>query len=369
VTLADVLLTTALYAVFLPYAYHDYRSDFWTLAALGAANMAALLAKKRFPLPTLVAILVLAGLISWITRHPYPVTGTTLISLYAVGRYTSRWTAISTALVTTVIGFVVSFVVQRIPAYGWHNISELGWVLFACVAGAWVRTQRAGVIAAEDRAVRAEHEREEMARRRVAEERLRIARELHDVVGHAIMSISVQSSAGARVAEQNPAAGKQSLETIADISGSALREIRVSLGMLREDAEAPTHPERGMGDLPELIEQAVTNGIPVTLMGATGEHPIPAVVGFTVYRIVQESLTNIAKHGREVTNVRVTVARSPENLHVTVADDGIGTAEPREVGMGIQGMRERVAALGGSLEITVLSGFRVHARLPVSEAQ
>lgn len=241
-------------------------------------------------------------------------------------------------------------------------------MLFAGVAGAWVRTQRANVIAAEDRAARAEHEREEMARRRVAEERLRIARELHDVVGHAIMSISVQSSAGARVVEHNPAAGRQSLETIADISGSALREIRVSLGMLRESSEAPTHPERGMNDLPELIEQAVTNGIPVTLMGAT-DQPLPSVVGFTVFRIVQESLTNIAKHGREVTMVRVTIARSPENLHVTVADDGVGASDPCEVGMGIQGMRERVSALGGSLEITVLAGFRVHARLPVTEAK
>jgi signal transduction histidine kinase len=229
--------------------------------------------------------------------------------------------------------------------------------------------QRIDVMSAETRAARAEHEREEEARRRVAEERLRIARELHDIVGHALMSINVLSSVSARLVDRNPEAGRDALRTISGVSNTALREIRSTLSLLRADGRLPEGPGRGIDDLDELIGQSRRSGMPVTLRRSGLDGDIPAIIGFTVYRIVQESLTNVARHAKGVTEVVVTVARSHGHLDVTVTNDGTATDASEGGGVGIEGMRERVTAIGGRLDTVSLTGggFRVHARLPLKE--
>ncbi|MFL6052356.1 MAG: sensor histidine kinase [Actinoallomurus sp.] len=340
------------------------------MVPLAALKSALLLARKRLPLVTLAGVLVLCGILSALVRSSYPITPTTVIALYSVGRYCTRGTALAATVATILIGFAVSETVPGIPSYTLHNVRDLGWVVFAVLVGAWVRTQHVYVRDVEERAERAEREREEEARRKVAEERVRIARELHDIVGHALMSINVLSSVSSRLTERDPAKGQEALETIREVSTSALREIRSTLSLLREGTEPLKNPGRGLKDLDSLIEQARLAGLPVTLKRYLDDREVPAIIGFTVYRIVQESLTNISRHADDVTRVVVAVVCGNDHLDVSVVNDGAPAAAGEDGGIGIQGMRERVAATGGRLHTTALpgGGFRVHARLPLKEA-
>jgi signal transduction histidine kinase len=338
---------------------------------VGAVNAAALLARKRYPTWTLAACLVMTATIAAALHHTYPVGLVILIALYAVGRYCPRGIALASAIITMIITFVVANLIHAIPDYTFHNLAELAWIPVAVLAGAWIRTQRRYLIGAEERAERAERDREEEARRRVTEERLRIARELHDIVGHALMSINVTSSVSARFATRDPAAAREALHTINSVSGSALSEIRSTLNLLRGDVEPLTEPALGLEDLPVLVEKTRLAGLPVSLHETGNRTDVPSIVGFTVYRIVQESLTNVVRHAKDVTQVTIDLTFAPESLEVSVTNDGADAAVREETGIGIQGMRERVAATGGRLDTTALTtgGFRVHARLPLKESQ
>jgi signal transduction histidine kinase len=365
---ADVLLSVGLFALYVPYAYrHDASA---AALVIGALNAAVLLARRFRPLETLAVCLVLSAVLSVMLRHAYPVTPADVIALYAVGRYCSRQVALGAAIATVIIGFITAEVSGSIPSYTIHNVATLGWVPVAVFAGVWMQTQRTYLHGAEERADRAEREREEEARRRVAEERLRIARELHDIVGHALMSINVTSSVSARLAVRDPETARESLRAINSVSGSALGEIRRTLSLLREGCEPAKGPGLGLADLPDLIEQTRRGGLPVTLNESGSRPEVPAIVGFTVYRIVQESLTNITRHATDVTKVAVSLTYTPESLDVAVANDGAKVQVRENAGIGIQGMRERAAATGGRLDTTTLptGGFRVHARLPLKES-
>jgi signal transduction histidine kinase len=149
--------------------------------------------------------------------------------------------------------------------------------------------------------------------------------------------------------------------------------LRRTLSLLRGVAEPLKNPGLGLDDLEDLIQRSRADGLPVTLHESGRRTAIPAIVGFTVYRIVQESLTNIKRHAEEVTKVAVTLTFTPDSLDVAVTNDGrpVEMTERGSYGLGIQGMRERVAATGGRLNTTALpgGGFRVHARLPLKEAR
>jgi signal transduction histidine kinase len=370
VTPADILLSAGVFAAYLPYVHN--RGHLLLALILGSVSAVALLGKKRFPLPTLLVCLVVSGALSVLLSRGYPGTPADLVALYAVGRYRGRGVALTAAIGTLIVGFTVAEVAPSVPSYNLQNLGTLAAVPFAVLAGAWVRTQRTYVLGAEERAARAESEREEEARRRVTEERLRIARELHDIVGHALMSISVTSSVTARFVEDDPKSGREALETINSVSNSALGEIRRTLSLLRGIAEPLKRPALGLDDLPDLIQQSRAAGLPVTLHESGRPTEIPAIVGFTVYRIVQESLTNVTRHAEKVTKVAVTLTFTPDSLDVAVTNDGdqVEMADRSTHGLGIQGMRERVAATGGRLNTTALpgGGFRVHARLPLKES-
>jgi signal transduction histidine kinase len=370
VTPADILLSVGVFAVYLGYL-HEREAGL--ALSLGALIAVVLLAKKKYPLGTLVVCLIITGVFAVLLKRSYPATPGGLIALYAVGRYCIRGTALAVAIATLVVGFAVAEISKSVPSYNLQNLGTLATVPLAVLAGAWVRTQRTYVLGAEERANRAEREREDEARRRVTEERLRIARELHDIVGHALMSISVTSSVSARFVEEDPKAGREALETINTVSNSALEEIRRTLSLLRGATEPLKSPGLGLADLDDLIQQSRTEGLPVTLHESGRRSEIPAIVGFTVYRIVQESLTNIKRHAKEVTKVAVTLTFTPNSLDVAVTNDGnpVEMLDRSGYGLGIQGMRERVAATGGRLNTTALpgGGFRVHARLPLKEGR
>jgi signal transduction histidine kinase len=201
----------------------------------------------------------------------------------------------------------------------------------------------------------------------VAAERLRIARELHDVVSYGFATISMQAGIAAHIAETRPEQAIEALHVIRDAGREVLGELRVILGQLREDSDAP-EPARGIGRLSVLVDRARNAGVRVSIRVAGRPRPVPVGLDIAVYRIVQEALTNVLRHAPGAL-VRVMVGYETHGVRVTVEDDGDARKDgPREgSGYGIVGMRERASALGGDFDAGPLpdGGFCVHAFLPL----
>ncbi|MGC5022459.1 sensor histidine kinase [Micromonospora sp. DT47] len=234
---------------------------------------------------------------------------------------------------------------------------ELAWLVAAGAAGEALRQ-------AERRADEAERTREETALRRANEERLHIARELHDSLTHQISVIKVQAGVAVHLARKRGEQVPEALLAIQEAGREATRELRATLEALRDDGRTPPH---GLAHVPELVERARMIGLDATLTIEGQRHDVPAAVDRTAYRIVQESLTNIARHAAAATaSVRIDVR--PDALAIRVDDDGKATpATAAMPGVGLLGMRERVTALGGRLRAEPRNegGFTVHAELPV----
>jgi signal transduction histidine kinase len=236
---------------------------------------------------------------------------------------------------------------------------EIAWLVAAGAAGEALRQ-------AEQRAEEAERTREETARRRADEERLRIARELHDSLTHQISVIKVQAEVAVHVARRRGEEVPPALLAIQEAGREASRELRATLEALRDD---DTAPPCGLDDVPELVERARRFGLDTTLTIQGRPHDVSAAVDRTVYRIVQESLTNVARHADAAT-ASVRIDCRPDALAICVDDDGKALAGtvPRP-GLGLLGMRERVTALGGRLHAAPRTGggFTVRAELPVEQ--
>ncbi len=259
----------------------------------------------------------------------------------------------------------------------WRDASRMGTVvaapLLAGLIGHAVRTRRAYLAAVEERARRAEESRELEARRRVAEERVRIARELHDLVAHQITLANAQATVAAHFFDSRPEQTRVSLRELVETTGHALDELRATVGLLRQtgDTAAPDGPAPGLDRLPDLLESFRRAGLEVSVREEGAARALPPGVDLTAYRIVQEALTNVTKHaaGR---GARVGLDWGGGRLTVTVSDDGGAAAGPpalsdRPPGYGLIGMRERAAAAGGELTAGPRpeGGFLVTARLPL----
>jgi signal transduction histidine kinase len=251
-----------------------------------------------------------------------------------------------------------------------------------------LKNRKARIEALEERAQALEREKEEGARLAVADERLHIARELHDVVAHSMGVIAVQASVGEHVIDENPAEAKRALEAISGVSRSTLAEIRRMLGVLRETEDTsgagltPAYaPAPGLDDLDRLVREVDGAGVPVTVAYDGERVELPRGVDLTAYRIVQEALTNVMKHAGPA-SATVRVRYEPGVLALEVVDDGRGVngrAESRAEGRGdgpvgrgghgLLGMRERVAVYGGTLDAGPKAGggFRVAVRLPYDD--
>ena len=239
----------------------------------------------------------------------------------------------------------------------------------AYLFGFAVRNRRLYTEQLEERARALELEKDEGARRAVAEERLRIAQDLHDVVAHSMGVIAVQAGVGAHVIDTEPAEAKKSLEAISHTSRSTLVEIRRMLGVLREDSGASYAPAPGLADLDRLVRDVGTAGLETEVRTEGTPTELPPGVDFTAYRIVQEALTNVLKHAGRA-RARVTIGYEGEALRLEIVDDGRGVNGRAESGgHGLIGMRERVGVYGGSFEAGPRTGggFRVAVRLPYGE--
>ena len=234
------------------------------------------------------------------------------------------------------------------------------------VAGLSARTQRSYAIQLEHQSRELEALRATEHREIIAQERLRIAREVHDVVGHALAAIALHARVGTRRVGRDLSGTAQSLEEITELAASALAETRDAVGQLRTTGSADLQPHRGLEDLDELVAAFRVSDVSVSLRREGDGPPVPTVVQSAAYRIVQESLSNIARHARSPTNAAVLLRREPQALLVDVSDDGSSPAEPGVGGHGLVGMRERAVGLGGTLEAGAGpdGGWRVHATLP-----
>ncbi|WP_445529815.1 sensor histidine kinase [Streptomyces cyslabdanicus] len=328
--------------------------------ALLAAGGLALAARRRAPLPVL-AVTGLCAVGYQAAGFDVPAVAY-LFAVYAAMRAGHR-----TVTVVTSVAMLAALPLAALASL--HDLGEafaqargaleVAWLVAAGAAGEALRQ-------AERRADEAERTREETARRRADEERLHIARELHDSLTHQISIIKVQAEVAVHVArrrgEQVPAA----LLAIQEAGREASRELRATLEALRDD---DTAPPRGLDHVPDLVERARAIGLDATLTIEGKPHDVPAAVDRTVYRIVQESLTNIARHAAADT-ASVRIDCRADALTIRVDDDGRATPDTTPMpGVGLLGMRERVTALGGRLraEPRVGGGFTVQAELPVEQ--
>ncbi|MFF4265705.1 sensor histidine kinase [Streptomyces virginiae] len=345
------------------------------LMLLGAA---ALVFRRRQPRAVL-AVTCGLSLLELTTGEPRaPVAMCAVIALYTVASRTDRPTTWRIGVLTMAGLTGVAMLAGPLPWYAQENIGIFAWTGMAAAAGDAVRSRRAFVDAIRERAERAERTRDEEARRRVAEERLRIARDLHDVVAHHIALVNVQAGVAAHVMDRRPDQAKEALAHVRDASRSALNELRATVGLLRQsgDPEAPTEPAPGLGVLDELVDTFRHAGLPVEVivqLEDVAAGPLPAAVDLAAYRVIQEALTNVRKHAGPGAKAEVSVVRVGPSVEVTVLDDGGESADPAPEpgdpggGHGLLGMRERTGALGGTCFAGPRfgGGYRVHAILPL----
>lgn len=269
----------------------------------------------------------------------------------------------------------------------WQDASRMGSVaafpLVAGVLGHSAHNRRAYLAAVEERARRAEKSRESEARRRVGEERLRIARELHDLVAHQITLANAQATVASHLFDVRPEQTRQSLKELVQTTSDALDDLRATVGLLRQsgDAAEPAEPAPGLSRLPTLLESFGRAGLEVSLEQEGTARPLPPGVDLTAYRIVQEALTNVTKHAG-TGSARVRLAWNRDRVTLTVADDGgdagaapaasaASAASDRPPGYGLIGMRERATAVGGRLTAgrRPEGGFLVSTQLPLPPAK
>ncbi|KPC60610.1 sensor histidine kinase [Streptomyces chattanoogensis] len=358
-----------------------------TVATVVLAGLActALVARRRFP-RTVLAVTGALTVTELITRSGdprAPVAFSAVLALYTVASRTDRPTTWRIGALTVVVLTAAAMLFGEGPWYAQQNLAIFAWTGMAAAAGDAVRSRRAYVDAIRERAERAERTREEEARRRVAEERMRIARELHDVVAHHIALVNVQAGVASHVMDNRPDQAKQALAHVREASRSALDELRATVGLLRQsdDPRAPTEPAPGLGVLDHLVDGFVRSGLPVALEMPPAPQNLPAAIDLTAYRVVQEALTNVHKHAGDGARATVRIIRTEAALTVTVQDDGGRTSDvpPQRAdrpadsggGHGLIGMRERVFALRGTVVTgpRASGGFQVRVTLPLGTAR
>jgi len=354
-----------------------YRTDDRTETtplAIATAVVAVLptLTRHRHPGWSLAACMALLYAVLAIVDVHYTAPFSSMLCGYSLALVADRRRVVlaGLAMVPAVVAAVLIFSDHR-TLLDAEIPKNLAFVAAPLLLGAAVRNRRDYLAALVDRAETAERTRDEEARRRVGEERLRIARDVHDVVAHAMVAINVQAGVGAHLLDRDPEQARRTLKDIEKVSSEALSDLRSTLGMLREDAAenggAPVRPAQGMRELDELGESLRTAGIQVDLDVDPATATLPASVTATGYRIVQEALTNVVRHAGG-SHARVRVTRADDALVIEVDDDGGDEAStaPPGAGQGVRGMRERAQAAGGTLEAGPQAGggWRVVATLP-----
>jgi signal transduction histidine kinase len=296
-----------------------------------------------------------------------------LVLFFACGERSRDTREAVAGLVLGLAGLGALFALENSPVGASDVIGNAASFAIPWGVGLYVRGRRRRTAELEERAERLERERELLALQAVTEERGRIARELHDVVAHAVSVITVQAGAARRVLHADPDAAAEAMGQVEATGRQALAELRRLVGVLRTGGEPGEGlaPQPGLDDLDALVDEARRAGLPVERRVEGAPRPVPAAVGLSAYRIVQEALTNTRKHAGPAT-AEVVVDYGADDIVIRVTDDGRGAAAhldatPASGGHGIVGMRERVAVFGGDLRVGPrgTGGWAVEARLPV----
>jgi signal transduction histidine kinase len=364
---ADALLSVAAAAVLVAITALGFRDEGLDPIAYPCCAVAGLAfaVRRRWPVVTFALVIAAIAVFGATGQPGGPLYATTFLAALNLAvlrpmRTWLPWTATAAFALFAANWVGHGFSVHLIP---------VALLLLATpkLAGDAVRARRLRVETLEARVSLAEQE----TLRRVAEERLRIAREVHDVVGHGLATITLRAGVADRLADRDPAEVRASLRAIRQVSKESLAELSALLGVLRAegDGEGPERaPVPDLQALPQLVDGLRDAGMDVALDVETTGAAVPEVVAAAGYRIVQEALTNVARHAGADASTRVRLTRRDGVVEVEVRDDGRGAAGPVRAGGGLTGMRERAAALGGRLEAGGMpsGGFRVWASLPVS---
>ncbi|GHJ16934.1 MULTISPECIES: sensor histidine kinase [unclassified Micromonospora] len=350
--------------------------------AVGVAMAAALFFRRTHPsaVAVVVAALALAQVIVGWGPLGYDIG--VLIALYSVVKYADRSADGILAGIGAAIGVLLSALSWPGPSPWWAGALYYGLVTGAVwLVGLNVRTRRLYVLSLEERAATAEREREAESRAAVAEERTRIARELHDVVAHSMAVMIVQADGVRFTLDRDPATAREAAKVVADTGRQALEEMRRLVGVLREPsrpepaamADEPAHRRPALVELPALLDRFRAAGLRIDRGGAGTPVALPPGLELTVYRVVQESLTNALKHAGVGASVELTLDWAADAVAVRAVDDGRGRPVVRPApsgGHGLVGMRERVGVYDGSLAAgpTLAGGWRVEVRLPLPAA-
>jgi signal transduction histidine kinase len=325
--------------------------------------------RRRFPFAALASYWVLAAAISFIDWRPIPFA----VSLFAVGLTTAFLLGNLPDPLKAGAGLVVIVVCMAIVMYEipGHSTAELVFLplefAIAWIGGFALRERSEQAEAAELRATMAERERDAAARIAVAEERARIARELHDIVAHAVSVMVLQVGAVRHKLPDDFAEDRDALNGVERAGRTALAEMRRLLAAMRSDGEsAELTPQPGLERLDSLVAEVGRAGLPVRLRVDGEPFPLPRAIDLSGYRIVQEGLTNALKHAR-ATVAEVTVRYQPNELQLEIRDDGIGSATSDGLGHGLVGIRERVKIYGGEMTAGSVNGggFVLSTRLPL----
>jgi signal transduction histidine kinase len=369
------LLITVLAVPMTSFAAHaqvGYHPMDWRGYALTVAACVALVGRRRWPDATYLVCLALGLSYLGLDYAHGPAQFPLVVALYTLAVARPRLRSILAGLLATVMLAVVGGLTDP---HGWVNTATIGapgWTAAAVTLGWAVANRRAYIAEIKDRADRAERSREEETRRAVDTERLRIARELHDVISHTMSMIYVQASAAVHVISEQPQEAARALVTIKTASKEGLRELRAILNVLRQADETDLHhPAPGLGQLDVLVSAANAAGMATTVSISGDPTPLPPTIDLAGYRIVQESLTNVLRHAGPTT-VEISIGYRGDSLVIQVDDQGDGAAhENHSEGSraGIMGMRERAVTLGGSLEAGPRAdgGFRVRTQLPMAD--
>jgi signal transduction histidine kinase len=336
----------------------------FTLAGIPLAAVAAAPLAWRRLAPIVVLLATAAGLLLFIVVVGSGDVASLIatIPLYTVAVLGDRRRSLIVGIVSALVLAAAISALSDSGSPAWQAL-RLVLILSGLVVGDTVRSRRQLRIAGAERDEQVAREREIESERRIADERVRIARELHDSLGHSLVAINVRAGVSEHLGD--PRGSAAALGEIKDVSANALRDLRATLDVLRDRGEAaPTRPSEGLAGVPELVEGLRAGGVQAEADIELNGTPVPGSLGQAAFRIVQESLTNVLRHA-DASHARVAVRVVADDLDIEVTDDGDPGA-PAGPGHGLRGMAERAGALGGSVEAGPISGgWRVHARLPL----
>lgn len=345
------------------------RGPLWFDVVAAVAMIVPLFWRRRYPFGAPVAAALIVGASSFVDDRLVPADWVVFLLGIAIGFLLGGLRERRQAVAGLAILLGVGAIVTRNDPDG--ALGDLAWisVVFAVawVVGFGLQQKFREGDEARERAERAEREREEQARLAVAEERARIARELHDVVGHSVSVMTVQAAGARRLLDPDQEREREALMVVEQTGREALAEMRRLVGVLRRPEEAPAlAPQPSLEHVDRLVEQAREAGLPVELRVEGDPVELTAGLDLTAYRLVQEGLTNAVKHAR-ATHADVLLRYDDGHVELTVTDDGTGDGDGESGGHGLVGMRERVSVYGGELEAGPRpgGGYRLRARLPI----